>query len=58
MGAIILIAAKIARHAFPGPGQLRPEQQEIYRLRREVAKLRAERDILKKAAAWRGVLAS
>ena len=40
------------RHAFPGHGQLRPEQQEIDRLRREVAKLRGERDILKKAAAY------
>jgi transposase len=40
------------QHAFPGHGQLRPEQQEIDRLRREVAKLRAERDILKKAAAY------
>ena len=34
--------------AFPGQGQVRPEQQEIDRLRREVAKLKAERDILKK----------
>ena len=40
------------RSAFPGHGQLRPEQQEIDRLRREVAKLKAERDILKKAAAF------
>ena len=38
--------------AFPGQGQVRPEQQEIDRLRREVAKLKAERDILKKAAAY------
>ena len=38
--------------AFSGQGQLRPEQQEIDRLRREVAKLKAERDILKKAAAY------
>ena len=38
--------------AFPGQGQLKPEQQEIDRLRREVAKLKAERDILKKAAAY------
>src|SRR6478752_4227941 len=37
--------------AFPGHGQMKPEQQEIERLRREVAKLKAERDILKKAAA-------
>ena len=33
--------------AFPGHGQSKPEQLEIERLRREVAKLRAERDILK-----------
>ena len=38
--------------AFPGHGQQKPEQLEIVRLRREVAKLRAERDILKKAAAY------
>jgi transposase len=40
------------RHAFPGHSQVKPEQQEIDRLRREVAKLKAERDILKKAAAY------
>ena len=38
--------------AFPGQGQMKPEQLEIERLRREVAKLKAERDILKKAAAY------
>ena len=38
--------------AFPGQGQLKPEQQELDRLRREVAKLKAERDILKKAVAY------
>ena len=38
--------------AFPGQGQLKPEQLEIERLRREVIKLKAERDILKKAAAY------
>jgi transposase len=38
--------------AFPGQGQLKPEQQEIERLRREVNKLKAERDILKKATAF------
>jgi len=31
---------------------MKPEQLEIARLRKEVAKLRAERDILKKAAAY------
>ena len=34
--------------AFLGQGQLKSEQQEIERLRREVNKLKAERDILKK----------
>jgi transposase len=40
------------QHAFPGHGQMKPEQLEIERLRREVQKLKAERDILKKAAAY------
>ena len=39
-------------HSFPGLGQMKPEQLEIAQLRKEVAKLRAERDILKKAAAY------
>jgi len=38
--------------AFPGHGQVKPEQLEIDRLRREVTKLKAERDILKRAAAF------
>ena len=38
--------------AFPGHGQMKGDQLEIERLRREVAKLKAERDILKKAAAF------
>jgi transposase len=41
-----------AKHAFPGQGQMKPEQLEIDRLRKEVVKLKAERDILKKAAAY------
>ena len=40
------------QHAFPGQGVMRPEQAEIDRLRKEVAKLKMERDILKKAAAY------
>lgn len=40
------------QQAFPGHGQMKPEQLEIERLRREVIKLKAERDILKKAAAY------
>ena len=35
-------------HAFPGQGQMKPEQAEIERLKKEVAKLKMERDILKK----------
>ena len=40
------------RHAFPGQGQMKPEQLEIAQLKREVIRLKAERDILKKAAAY------
>src|ERR1044072_3614350 len=40
------------QHAFPGNGQMKPEQLEIARLKREVIKLKAERAILKKAAAY------
>jgi len=35
------------QHAFPGHGQMKPEQLEIAQLKREVARLKAERDILK-----------
>lgn len=38
--------------AFPGKGKMKPEDEEVRRLRREVAKLKAERDILKKAVAY------
>ncbi len=38
--------------AFPGHGVMKPEQQEIERHRRELARMKAERDILKKAAAY------
>jgi transposase len=40
------------QQAFSGHGQMKPEQLEIAQLKREVAKLKAERDILKKAAAY------
>lgn len=39
-------------HAFPGAGTQRPEDAELTRLRREVARLKMERDIQKKAAAF------
>ena len=40
------------QHDFPGHGQVKPEQHEVTQVRREVAKLKAERDIQKKAAAY------
>src|SRR3979490_3322309 len=42
------------QHPFPGHGKMKPEQLEIARLKREIPKLKAERDILKKAAAYFG----
>jgi transposase len=38
--------------AFPGKGRISPEKEELDRLRKEVKKLRMEREILKKAAAF------
>ena len=38
--------------AFPGHGRLAPHDEERHRLRAEVQRLEAERDILKKAAAY------
>src|ERR1700719_4528510 len=38
--------------AFPGQGHLSPHEQELARLRAENKRLLAERDILKKAAAF------
>lgn len=35
--------------AFPGQGKLTPAEEEIRRLRRELARVKEERDILKKA---------
>jgi len=45
-------AAEAPASAFPGNGQQRAELAEIAALKKEVAKLKAERDILKKAAAF------
>ena len=44
--------AEDPQQAFPAVGQMKPEQLEITRLKREVIRLKAERDILKKAAAY------
>ena len=38
--------------AFPGKGRLKPDDEELRRLRRELFKVKQERDILKKAAAY------
>jgi len=47
-----LLSKFATQPAFPGHGQMKPEQQEIDRLRKEMAKLKAERDVLKKAAVY------
>ncbi len=41
-----------ATTAFPGNGRMREPEEELRRLQRENAQLRAERDFLKKAAAF------
>ena len=38
--------------AFPGKGHMTTEKEELYRLRKENKRLRMEREILKKAAAF------
>ncbi len=38
--------------AFPGHGRVSPADEEVHRLRAEVVRLPAERDLLKKAAAY------
>jgi len=40
-----------SEHAFPGKGHLKPQDEELHRLKRENERLRRERDILKKAVA-------
>lgn len=39
-------------HAFSGKEKLKPEDEEIRRLKRELARVKEERDILKKATAF------
>ena len=40
-----------AKHAFPGSGRQKPDEEEIRRLRRDLEIACQERDILKKAVA-------
>lgn len=41
-----------AKNAFPGKGHLKPEQEDLRKKDREIARLKMERDILKKAIAY------
>jgi transposase len=44
--------SKDGKSAFPGKGHLKPEDEELRRLRKELADVKEERDILKKAIAY------
>lgn len=48
-------AAMSPTSSFPGHGQQRTEVAEIAALKKEVAKLKAERDILKKGRQWSAI---
>lgn len=39
-------------NSFPGSGNLKPEDEDLRRLRRELADLKEKNEILKKAAAY------
>lgn len=39
------------KNSFPGEGKISPEDEELRKLRRELANVKEERDILKKAIA-------
>jgi transposase len=49
LGRWVREASTDAKQAFPGRGQMKPDDAEVARLKRELAKTKAERDILKKA---------
>lgn len=41
-----------AKNAFPGKGRLKPEQEDLRKKDREIARLKMERDILKKTIGY------
>ena len=52
LGRWVREAASGKGGAFPGRGVMKPEDAEVARLRKELARTKAERDILKKAIAF------
>jgi transposase len=48
LGRWVREASADPKRAFPGRGQLKPDDAEVARLKRELARTKAERDILKK----------
>ena len=52
LGRWVKELAQDEQDAFPGGGNMKPEQAEITRLKKEVAKLKTKCDLLKKAAAY------
>ena len=52
LGRWVREAASGKGSAFPGRGAMKPEDAEVARLRKELARTKAERDILKKAIAF------
>ena len=41
-----------AEQAFPGKGRMKPLEEEVHRLQRELKRVRQEREFLKKTAAY------
>ena len=41
-----------AKNAFPGKGKMKPEDEELRRVKKELLRVTMERDILKKATAY------
>jgi transposase len=52
LGRWVREAASGKGSAFPGRGVMKPEDAEVARLRKEIARTKADRDILKKAIAF------